>query len=64
MDVTLKGIGDDLGPAKVLCLRQTKSNFEAYVVIDNVACGPALGGIRMAADVTLTEVARLARAIQ
>jgi len=63
MEIALKEIGDDLGPTKILCLRQSKPSFEAFVVIDNVACGPAVGGIRMASDVTLSEVLRLARAM-
>ena len=33
------------------------------VVIDNIACGPAIGGVRMAPDVTTEEVFRLARAM-
>jgi glutamate dehydrogenase/leucine dehydrogenase len=36
---------------------------EAIVVVDNVAAGPAIGGVRMAPDVTVQEVARLARAM-
>jgi glutamate dehydrogenase/leucine dehydrogenase len=63
MDIVLKNIGDEFGPAKIVCLRQSKPHFEAFVVIDNVACGPAIGGVRMAADVTLEEVLRLARAM-
>ena len=63
MEITLKEIGDDFGPVKILCLRQSKPSFEAFVVVDNVACGPAVGGIRMASDVTLSEVLRLARAM-
>ncbi len=34
-----------------------------YVVIDNTVRGPGLGGIRMAPDLTLLEVSRLARAM-
>jgi len=34
-----------------------------FVVIDNTIRGPALGGIRMASDLTLLEVSRLARAM-
>lgn len=34
-----------------------------YVVIDNTRRGPSLGGVRMAKDVTLGEIARLARAM-
>ena len=33
------------------------------LVIDNVACGPANGGLRIAADVSLEECTRLARAM-
>ncbi|HXJ81345.1 MAG TPA: Glu/Leu/Phe/Val dehydrogenase dimerization domain-containing protein [Candidatus Methylomirabilis sp.] len=56
-------IGDDLGPAKVLVLRDPRVGLDAIVVVDNVACGPAIGGVRMASDVTLDEVRRLARAM-
>lgn len=54
---------DDLGPAKVVLLREPRAGLEAIVVVDNVACGPAIGGVRMAPDVTLDEVRRLARAM-
>ena len=55
--------GDDIGPAKVVVIRTPRVGLEAIVVVDNVACGPAIGGVRMAADVTVDEVARLARAM-
>jgi glutamate dehydrogenase/leucine dehydrogenase len=54
---------DDLGPAKVLTIHEARAGLEAFVVVDNVACGPAIGGVRMEPDVTLDEVARLARAM-
>jgi len=57
------GIGDDLGPAKVVLLREPRVGLDAIVVVDNVACGPAIGGVRMALDVTVDEVRRLARAM-
>lgn len=63
MEITPAGIADELGPWKVVWLRQPSERLEAFIVIDNVARGPAMGGIRMAPDVTLTEVARLARAM-
>ena len=63
MDIAWKNIGDEIGPTKVLYLHQSKPSLRAFVVIDNVACGPAIGGIRMAPDVTLEEVLRLARAM-
>jgi hypothetical protein len=51
---------DELGPALVAFLRPC-AGVEAVVVIDNVALGPAIGGVRMRPDVTPGEVARLAR---
>ena len=57
------GAGDDLGPRKVLWLREPRVGLEGIVVVDNIACGPAIGGVRMAPDVTREEVGRLARAM-
>jgi glutamate dehydrogenase (NAD(P)+) len=37
--------------------------LKAVVAIDNVACGPSIGGIRMAPDVSTEEAFRLARAM-
>ena len=54
---------DELGPRKVLTVREPSVGLEAFVVVDNIATGPAIGGVRMAADVTMREVARLARAM-
>ncbi len=53
---------DELGPAKVISLQLT-AGVDAIVVVDNVALGPAIGGVRMRPDVTPAEVARLARAM-
>ena len=55
--------GDDLGPAKVIEIREPGLGLKAVLVVDNVACGPAIGGLRMAPDVTTAECARLARAM-
>jgi glutamate dehydrogenase (NAD(P)+) len=63
MDMVVHDIGDELGPAQVLLVRQPQVGLEAVVVVDNVACGPAIGGVRMASDVTIEEVYRLARAM-
>jgi glutamate dehydrogenase (NAD(P)+) len=60
---SLPGYGDDLGPAKVIHVREPGIGLTAVLVVDNVARGPALGGLRMAPDVTLEECARLARAM-
>jgi glutamate dehydrogenase/leucine dehydrogenase len=47
----------------VCLLRTPEEGLEAFVVVDNVAAGPAIGGARLAPDVGLEEVARLARAM-
>lgn len=54
---------DELGPAKIVHLWTPSVNVRAIVVIDNVAAGPAIGGTRMAPDVSVTECFRLARAM-
>ncbi len=53
---------DDLGPAMVAFLHPC-AGVDAFVVVDNVALGPAIGGVRMRPDITAGEVARLARAM-
>jgi glutamate dehydrogenase/leucine dehydrogenase len=63
METIIEQFGDDLGPAKIVQLRQPEVGLVAMVVVDNVACGPAIGGVRMAPDVTVHEVCRLARAM-
>jgi len=63
METRWRQLGDDLGPAKVVLIRNPEVGLQGMVVVDNVACGPAIGGIRMALDVTVSEVARLARAM-
>jgi glutamate dehydrogenase/leucine dehydrogenase len=52
---------DDLGPKKVVHIYEPASSLRAIVVVDSTARGPAMGGIRMAPDVTTSEVFRLAR---
>jgi glutamate dehydrogenase/leucine dehydrogenase len=54
---------DAMGPAKIVHLHTPSVGMRAIVVIDNVARGPAIGGVRMAPDVTLEECFRLARAM-
>ncbi len=63
MDPLALRIGDELGPDKIVLIRDARAGLDAVVVVDNVACGPAIGGVRMAADVTVEEVSRLARAM-
>jgi glutamate dehydrogenase/leucine dehydrogenase len=54
---------DDLGPIKIVHLTERTSGLRATVVIDNVSIGPAIGGVRMAPDVTTEECFGLARAM-
>lgn len=54
---------DDLGPSKIIHVYEPSIGLKAVLVIDNIAKGPSLGGIRMAEDVTTAECFRLARAM-
>jgi len=55
--------GDDLGPLKLVHIHRSSIGLKAVVAIDNIACGPAIGGVRMAPDVSTEEAFRLARAM-
>ncbi len=52
---------DDIGPEKIIHISNHSAGLKAIVVIDNTASGPAIGGVRMAADAGLEECRRLAR---
>ena len=54
---------DKIGPEKVVHFYHPKLQIKAILVVDNTALGPAIGGIRVAADITTNEVFRLARAM-
>ena len=54
---------DDIGPAKIIHLHEPSIGLKAILVVDNVACGPSIGGLRMAKDVSTEECFRLARAM-
>jgi glutamate dehydrogenase (NAD(P)+) len=54
---------DEFGPAKIVHIHVPSAGLKAIVVIDNIARGPAIGGVRMAPDVSLEECFRLARAM-
>jgi len=54
---------DDLGPAKIVHILEPRSALRAIVVVDNVWRGPAIGGVRVAPDVSAEECVRLARAM-
>ncbi len=52
---------DEMGPEKILHVYDPKTGMKGIVVVDNTARGSAVGGVRMAPDVTVEEVFRLAR---
>ncbi len=54
---------DELGPAKIIQVYEPTIDLKAVLVIDNIAMGPAVGGIRMAPDVSIDEGMRLARSM-
>jgi glutamate dehydrogenase/leucine dehydrogenase len=59
-------VGDDvdvLGPQKVVLFENSSLGAKAILVTHNTSRGPAIGGIRFAADVTPREVYELARAM-
>jgi glutamate dehydrogenase (NAD(P)+) len=54
---------DEFGPLKLVHIWRPTVGLKAVVAIDNIACGPAVGGVRMAPDVSAEEAFRLARAM-
>jgi glutamate dehydrogenase (NAD(P)+) len=54
---------DAFGPLKVIHVHEPSIKLKAVLVIDNIAKGPSIGGVRMAADVSMEECIRLARAM-
>ena len=62
MDENFK-YSDEFGPYKVIHMYEPSLSLKAVLVVDNVAMGPSIGGIRMAPDVTTDECFRLARAM-
>lgn len=63
IDAGWQGTWDELGPARVELLRDPGACLAGVLVVDNTVLGPAIGGVRMAPDVTVAEVGRLARAM-
>jgi len=52
---------DSFGPEKIIIVKEPSVGLTGFLVIDNTAPGPGKGGLRMAPDVNLAEVCRLAR---
>ena len=54
---------DDLGPAKVIHVYEPSVGLKGVLVVDNVARGPSIGGLRIGTEVCAEECFRLARAM-
>jgi glutamate dehydrogenase (NAD(P)+) len=54
---------DKFGPFKLMHIHRPSVGLKAVVAVDNIACGPVIGGVRMAPDVGTEEAFRLARAM-
>jgi len=52
---------DEWGPEKVVCVSDRRSGMRGVLVVDNSARGVGKGGTRMAPNLSVGEVARLAR---
>lgn len=60
---TFDQFADEYGPEKIVYIYEPRCGLKGIIVIDNISAGPAIGGIRMAPDVSTEEVFRLARAM-
>ena len=54
---------DEFGPFKIIEVWEPSIELRGTLVVDNVARGPSIGGVRMAPDVSTEECFRLARAM-
>ncbi len=54
---------DEFGPAKIIHIYEPAVGLKGILVVDNVAMGPSIGGVRIAPDVSVEECFRLARAM-
>jgi len=54
---------DEIGPAKIIHIYEPAAGLKGILVVDNVAMGPSIGGVRIALDVSIDECFRLARAM-
>jgi len=61
--IGLFNLADEFGPAKIVHVYEPSVDLRGILVIDNVAAGPAIGGLRISPDVNLIECFSLARAM-
>lgn len=60
--VDLFNYADEFGPAKIIHIYEPAVGLKGILVVDNVAMGPSIGGVRIAPDVSVEECFLLARA--
>jgi glutamate dehydrogenase (NAD(P)+) len=63
LDFENESLFDELGPEKIIFLRKPEFNMKGILVIDNSSFGIPAGGVRFAENITIEEMARLARAM-
>ena len=54
-------LADEFGPTRIIHISRPSLALKAIIVVDNTACGAAIGGVRIAPDVSVEECFRLAR---
>ena len=65
MDFAIKDYSllDDIGPEKIIIIKNPSTDLNAALVIDNSVYGIPAGGVRLAPDISLDEMIRLSRAM-
>lgn len=54
---------DEIGPEKIIVIRNPSTDLNAVLVIDNSTYGIPGGGLRLAPDISIDEIIRLSRAM-
>ncbi|MFX0049557.1 MAG: Glu/Leu/Phe/Val dehydrogenase dimerization domain-containing protein, partial [Candidatus Hermodarchaeota archaeon] len=54
---------DDIGPEKIIIIKNPSIDLNAVLVIDNSVYGIPAGGVRLAPDISMDEMIRLSRAM-
>jgi glutamate dehydrogenase (NAD(P)+) len=53
VDANVFALANELGPARLLHVSEPTIGLRGILIVDNVATGPAIGGLRMASDATV-----------
>jgi glutamate dehydrogenase (NAD(P)+) len=63
VDADVFALADELRPARIIHVSEPSIGLRDILVVDNVATGTAIGGLRMAPGLSVEERLRLARAM-